>query len=63
MYNDNLKIDDEFLWTESSVFLAWIDQGPCVGGVFVANRVKEITAVYGMWSWVPTDVNPADLPT
>ena len=62
-YNDVLKIDHEFLWTDSSVALAWIKQGPCVGGVFVANCVEEITAVGGVWSWVPTNENPADLPT
>ena len=62
-YNDVLKIDHEFLWTDSSVALAWIKQGPRVGGVFVANRVEEITAVGGVWSWVPTNENPADLPT
>ena len=62
-YSEVLKIDDEFLWTDSSVALAWINQGPRVGGVFVANRVEEITAVGGVWSWVPTNENPADLPT
>ena len=62
-YSEVLKIDDEFLWTDSSVALAWISQGPRVGGVFVANRVEEITAVGGVWSWVPTNENPADLPT
>ena len=29
----------------------------------MANRVEEITVVGGVWSWVPTDENPADLPT
>lgn len=29
----------------------------------MANRVEEISAVGGVWSWVPTDENPADLPT
>lgn len=29
----------------------------------MANRVEQITAVGGVWSWVPTDENPADLPT
>ena len=62
-YKDFLKIDAEFLRSDSSVALAWINQGPRVGGVFVANRVEEITAVGGVWSWVPTDENPADLPT
>ena len=62
-YSSVFKIDDEFLWTDSSVALSWISQGPRVGGVFVANRVEEITAVGGVWSWVPTDENPADLPT
>ena len=31
--------------------------------MFVANRVEEITAVGGVWSWVPTDENLADVPT
>ena len=43
--------------------MAWINQGPRVGGVFVANRVEEIATVEGVWSWVPTNENPADLPT
>ena len=47
-YNDVLKIDDEFLWTVSSVALTWIQQGPHVGGVFAANPVEEITAVGGV---------------
>ena len=62
-YHGILKIDDEFLWTDSSVALAWINQGPRVGGVFVANRVEEIATVGGVWSWVPRNENPADLPT
>ena len=56
-YNDILKMDDEFVWTDSSVALAWINQGPYVGGLFVAKRVEEITAVGGVWSWVPTNEN------
>lgn len=34
-----------------------------VGEMFVASLVEEITAVGGVWLWVPTDENPADLPT
>ena len=56
-YHSILVIYDEFLWTDSSVALAWINQGPRMGGVFVANRVEEITAVGGVCE------NPADLPT
>ena len=29
----------------------------------MTNRVEEIPAVGGLWSWVPTNENPADLPT
>ena len=54
-YHGILEIDDEFLWTDASVDLAWINQGSRVGGVFVAKRVEEITAVGGVWSWIPTD--------
>lgn len=42
-YSGFLKIDDEFLRTDSSVVLAWINHGARVGGVFVANHVEEIT--------------------
>lgn len=49
-YDGILKIEEEFLWTDSSVVLAWINQGPCVSGVFVANRVKEINLYW--WSVV-----------
>ena len=62
-YHGILKIDDEFLWTDSSVALEWINQGPRVGGVFVADCVEQITAVGGVWSWVPTDEILADLAT
>ena len=58
-----LKIDDEFLWTDFSVVLAWTKQGQRVGGVFVANRVEEITAVGGVRSRDPTNENPSDVPT
>ena len=62
-YHGILKINDEFLWTDCSVALAWINQGPRVGGGFVANSVKEIAAEGGVWSWIPKNENPADLPT
>ena len=61
-YKDFLKIDAELLWTDSSVVLAWINQGARVGGVFVANRVEEIPAVGGVWSWFPTDETPQTYP-
>ena len=61
-YHGILKSDDEFLWTDSSVALTWINEGSRVGGVFVANRVEEIATVDGVWSWVPTNENLADLP-
>lgn len=47
-YKDFLKIDAEFLWSDSSVALAWINQGLRVGRVFVAKRVEEIAAVGGV---------------
>ena len=62
-YDGILKIEEEFLWTDSTVVVAWINQGPCVSGVFVASRVKEIASIGGVWSWLPKDENRTDLPT
>ena len=58
-YHGILRIDDEFLWTNFSVALAWINHGPRVGVVFVANRVEGIAAVGGVWSRIPTNENPS----
>jgi hypothetical protein len=58
-----LSISKAFLWTDSTVMLAWIAAVPTRWKTFIANRVEEIqenTSVV-MWRHVPSGDNPADL--
>lgn len=58
-----LKINGHFLWSDSTVTLAWIRTPPHMLQIFVGNRVKEIQANTNIcyWNYVPTTSNPADL--
>ncbi|XP_011884102.1 PREDICTED: uncharacterized protein LOC105571243, partial [Vollenhovia emeryi] len=51
-----------FLWTDSTVTLAWIRGHPAKWTTYVANRVAEIQRSTGdaMWRHVPGAENPAD---
>jgi hypothetical protein len=58
----NIKIDESYLWTDSSIVLTWIQGSPNKWKTFVGNRVamiKEETASE-TWRHVPTQSNPAD---
>ncbi|XP_075157757.1 uncharacterized protein LOC142231024 [Haematobia irritans] len=54
-----------YLWSDSTIVLAWLKKPPCVWKTFVANRVALILEKVGniSWSHVSTDCNPADLAT
>lgn len=57
-----LKIDQEFFWTDSQVVLAYVNNEARRFHVFVANRVqliREITNTH-QWYYVNTSENPAD---
>lgn len=57
-----MKIDQEFFWTDSQVVLAYIKNEATRFHLFVANRVqliREITDV-SQWFYVSTTENPAD---
>lgn len=57
-----LKIDQEFFWTDSQVVLAYVNNEARRFHVFVANRVqliREITSTH-QWYYVNTSENPAD---
>ncbi|XP_011859047.1 PREDICTED: uncharacterized protein LOC105556563 [Vollenhovia emeryi] len=51
-----------FLWTDSTVTLAWIRGHPAKWTTYVANRVAEIQRLTrdAMWRHVPGAENPAD---
>ncbi|XP_060665589.1 uncharacterized protein LOC132797835 [Drosophila nasuta] len=51
---------ETYLWTDSTIVLAWLDKQPCKT-TFVANRVAKIHSVYVTWQHVRSEHNPADL--
>ena len=57
--------DQVFYWTDSTNCLFWITSPSSVSKTFVSNRVGEIQneSKPEMWRHVPTDQNPADVPT
>lgn len=57
-----LKIDQEYFWTDSQVVLAYINKEARRFHVFVANRVQRIRerSDPAQWCYVDTDQNPAD---
>ena len=59
----NMKTDESYLWTDSSIVLTWI-QGPSnKWKTFVGNRVATIQeeSASATWRHVPSQSNPADL--
>ncbi|XP_070144622.1 uncharacterized protein [Drosophila kikkawai] len=52
-----------FLWTDSTIVLAWLNKPPCQWTTFVANRVTKIaqSTDASQWSHVRSEHNPADL--
>lgn len=65
VYNSlsNLKINNTFYWTDSTIVLSWISDSPSRWKTFVANRVTEIqnTSDSNQWRHVDTSSNPADI--
>ncbi|XP_018368325.1 PREDICTED: uncharacterized protein LOC108764537 [Trachymyrmex cornetzi] len=57
------KIDQIFLWTDSTIVLNWIQGQPHTQLVFVANRVSQVQQLDldAQWRHISTDLNPADL--
>lgn len=58
----NMKINDEFFWTDSKVTLAYINNEARRFHVFVANLVQSIreNTNPSQWHYVDTAKNPAD---
>ncbi|XP_057678097.1 uncharacterized protein LOC130907254 [Corythoichthys intestinalis] len=57
-----LKIDEEFFWTDSQVVLGYIKNEARRFHIFVANRVQKIRDLTDpkQWFHIETDQNPAD---
>ncbi len=64
---NSFKIDpnDINYWTDSMNCLYWINTPSSMTKTFVSNRVGEIQtqSLPDKWRHVPTDMNPADIPT
>jgi len=58
-----MKIDESYLWTDSSIVLTWIQGPPNRCKTFVGNRVATIQEETASASWrhVPSQSNSADL--
>ena len=60
----NLKISQAYLWTDSTVVLAWLAAPSTRWKTFVGNRISEIqdaTTASVKWQHVSSRENPADL--
>jgi len=59
----NMKIDESYLWTDSSILLTWIQCPPNRWKTFVGNRVATIQEETASASWrhMRSQSNPADL--
>jgi hypothetical protein len=60
-----LNIQDVRYWTDSTPVLTWIRKAGKKNKVFVVHRTTAIHDLSNTehWDYVPTQVNPADLPT
>lgn len=61
--NLNIKKENIYLWTDSSIVWYWINSHPSRFQVYVAHRVHEIQQLYPAkhWRHVRTHENPADI--
>ncbi|XP_075150439.1 uncharacterized protein LOC142224542 [Haematobia irritans] len=63
--NLKVSISDIYLWSDSTITLAWLSKPPFHWKTFVANKLSEILDNVGnaIWRHVPTNENPADIGT
>ncbi|XP_075151077.1 uncharacterized protein LOC142225183 [Haematobia irritans] len=63
--NLSFPIKEIYLWSDSTITLAWLEKPPFYWKTFVANKVSEILDNIGNITWrhVPTSDNPADIGT
>ncbi len=60
-----IVISRVYHWTDSLTVLYWINNDSTRFQAFVANNLNKIRRATDIeeWKWVPTDLNPADLPS
>lgn len=58
----DIKINNVYLWTDSSIVLSWLNSSPNRWTTFVANRVSEIQELTTNCDWkhIKSNENPAD---
>lgn len=58
-----IQFNDIFLWSDSTISLAWISSEPSAFHTFVANRISEIQQLTKRmhWNHVKSQDNPADI--
>ena len=60
----SLENTQKYFWSDSTTALSWVKRND-EWGTFVRNRVREICSLtdVNQWSYVSTQLNPADLPS
>jgi len=60
-----ISFSEVYLWSDSSITLAWLEKPPHHWKTYVANRVSQIRSFVQnvTWKHVPSAQNPADLGT
>ncbi|KAH9631376.1 hypothetical protein HF086_012164 [Spodoptera exigua] len=63
IYLSQIKIDNVFLWSDSTIVLSWLRSPSSRWATFVANRVSHIQDITPMecWHHVSSGDNPADI--
>ncbi|XP_075158354.1 uncharacterized protein LOC142231609 [Haematobia irritans] len=63
MRNLNMSMNSIYLWTDSTIVLAWLQKPPNNWNTFVSNRVAAISEDIGTekWNHVISKDNPADI--
>ncbi|XP_050296650.1 uncharacterized protein LOC126736367 [Anthonomus grandis grandis] len=59
----SFEIQNIYLWTDSTIVLAWLSREPKTWQTFICNRVSEIQQLTNItdWNHISTHENPADI--
>ncbi len=61
----DVPVERVHYWTDSTNVLSWMNSESRTLHVFVANRIARVLdqSKVSQWHWVPTKLNPADIPS